>query len=284
MIDTRLHQSLATVLCKESPLHAWYRMTHPEEQKPTETTDVGTIAHELILGGSDKLEIMDLSQFRTKDGKPAKNFQCAEAREARDAFIAAGKIPLTVEQAAPVAQLVETVGQFLVANDLALTGHSELEVEWTEDGVECAGRLDHFMPDRALILDLKFVRSANPAYLPRAVIDFGYDIQEAAYISAMSHLRPDLAGRIDFIFIFAEKEPPFAITPARLAGSMKALGVSRWARAIDTWRHCMAEYGIEKPWPGYAPDGFERIICPQYAMAAESEINLEFAAKLEAGI
>jgi hypothetical protein len=257
----------------ESPLHAWWKVFKEEPEEATDATDIGTIAHDLILGGSDRMAIIDHDDYRTK-----------AAKEARDAARAEGKIPVKRGKIAEIYRCVDSVKDFLIANDLQLTGQSECEIEWEQDGVACAGRIDHhWAPDHPMILDLKFVENAHPESLASACIRYGYDIQAAAYTSALEHLHPELAGRVDFLFVFAEKAPPFAITPVRLGGSMKALGQSRWARAIDLWRHCMEAYGPETPWPSYT-DQVERVLAPAWAVAAETEASEKFAALIEGGI
>ncbi len=71
----------------------------------------------------------------------------------------------------------------------------------------------------------------------------------------------------------------------RLAGTMKALGNSRWGRAVSTWRECIEIYGWDKPWPGFLPEGeFERVVAPPWLLASEGEKNQEFADKMEAGL
>ena len=55
-----------------------------------------------------------------------------------------------------------------------------------------------------------------------------------------------------------------AITPVELAGDYRALGLSRWRRAVNLWARCLRE----DRWPGYT-EGITTIAAPEWAMAAE---------------
>ena len=53
-----------------------------------------------------------------------------------------------------------------------------------------------------VIYDIKSIRSANPDVCRKHVESYGYALQRSAYVSAVERIRPDLAGRVDFIFVF----------------------------------------------------------------------------------
>lgn len=130
---------------------------------------------------------------------------------------------------------------------------SEIAAEWQErvhasDAlVQCRCMFDSVDFDEGLILDVKKTVSANPVDLQRAITNYGYDIQHAAYTSAFRALRPRLSGRERLIFLFVEIDEPYAVTPVRLTGEFQELGQARWNRAVREWYECITS----DDWPGY---------------------------------
>jgi hypothetical protein len=256
---SHLSSSCAKTLIEQSPLHAWTE--HPAfgglGQTPTRTMDRGSVLHTLVLGAGKKLEVLDFDSFRTND-----------AKEARDAARAAGKVPVLREdyEAAQLTALQIIAG--LAARGINLDGHSELAVEWFEYSdsgvVACKGMMDHVHFDRARILDLKIVSSADTDSCEKASERFGYAIQAAAYTRALTRLRPELAGRVDVLFAFCEAEPPYGMNVMRGDGSFRELGERRWMRAVESWGACLKNNAF----PGYG-DGINLLSPPAWALAKE---------------
>ena len=236
-----LSQSIANVLVNESPRHAWLR--HPRLGKcpeaATRALDDGTILHKLILGAGAAVQVIEAENFRTK-----------AAQELRDAAVAAGQVPVLRARYRELAQGAERLRAQCAAMGFPLTGQSEVAIEWSEgedDPVLCRGRLDHVFLDRGIIYDIKKTRSANPNYLRRNFVELGYAGQYAAYTRALAKLTPEFEGRVDFVFLFMEIEPPYSVVPVRPDGAFKEIGSLRWQRAVDTWRTCLRT----NRWPGY---------------------------------
>jgi hypothetical protein len=172
-----------------------------------------------MLGeGEDGIAVLDVKDFRTK-----------AAKEARDAARAAGKTVVKAADFAAAEIVADELKVRLARKGIKLTGSSEQKVEWTEETEEdgsvlCRGMIDHLVMHftdvtGATIYDVKTIRSAHPKTVQRHILEYGYDIQEAAYRSAVGHIVPEAIGRIDFVFLFCEIEPPYACTPVRLTGS-----------------------------------------------------------------
>lgn len=241
-----LSSSIAHELLERSPLHAFTR--HPRlggiPRKATKEMNAGTLAHALLLdAGKERIEIIDAEDFRTK-----------AARELRDIAIEAGKTPVLAHAYAGAEEIAETLKQRFADFGIVLGGESEMAAFWVEttpDGiaVQCRGQQDHIVElDGGLVVyDLKSSRSAHPVSCQRHIDSYDYAVQRAAYVSALSKLRPEFAGRIDFVFVFFELEPPFAVTPTRINGEFRSLGECRWNRAVDLWGRCLRE----NRWPGY---------------------------------
>lgn len=236
-----LSQSIAHVLVTESPRHAWLR--HPKlgnvRNTPTAALDEGSILHKLLLGKGAAVQVIEADNFKTK-----------AAQSIRDAAIAEGKIPILASKFNDLSTAAERLRNSCASFGFPLTGQSEVAIEWTEgddDPVLCRGRLDHVFLDRGVIYDVKKTRNANPSYLRRKFVELGYDIQYAAYTRALSKLVPEFEGRVDFVFLFLEIEPPYSVVPARPDGALREIGAMRWGRAVETWRKCLRS----NTWPGY---------------------------------
>jgi hypothetical protein len=248
-------------LVTKSPQHAW--LQHPrfggKRNVDTKTTDSGTLIHQLLLDAGRGVEVIDAEDFKTK-----------VARGARDAARGNGKTPVLQADYAQALLDVKEIRTGLNAAGIRLLGASEVVIGWEDQAgargplVQCRAMLDHLMLDRGVIYDVKTIRSAHPRICAKHMVEYGYDIQWAAYSSAVAKLRPELAGRVDFVFLFCEIEPPYGITLARPDGSMRELGQARWERALRIWEPCLRT----NVWPGYAKEIIS-LEAPQWALAQE---------------
>lgn len=238
----------AMVLDRQSPAHCYDQHPQLGGKGPAHkaTYDAGNLCHRLILGEGGDIVIVQADDWRTK-----------AAQEKRNAARAEGKIPV-LEKDHEMAS-VASAAILLKLDDfgIRLIGKSEVSAFWeekTEDGssVQCRGRMDHLALSAvsASILDLKSCRSAHPDACAQHVDAYGYDIQRAAYVSALETIRPECAGRVEYTIVFAEIAPPFVVTPVRLSGEFAALGKRRWMRAVETWERCLRA----GDWPGYVAD------------------------------
>lgn len=255
-----LSASIAHVLLRQSPEHAYLR--HPRlgatAQPGADFLDRGALAHRIILGVGNDLEIVEADNWKKKASQEKRN----EAR-------ASNKIPVLASDYATALVDAERVKLRLSDIGIDLAGESEVCALWgsrTFDGaiVQCRGMLDHL--EGATIYDLKTCRSAHPEACQRHIDDYGYAVQHAAYIEAVETLKPMLAGRVKFVFIFFELEPPYSITPIRLSGEFRELGKRRWRRAVETWERCLST----GTWPGYA-DGIVEIEPKPWTLLRDSE-------------
>jgi hypothetical protein len=266
-----LSQSIAHTLVSRSPLHAWTQ--HPKlggiGKKPSKEMDTGSVVHALLLGkGKRMLVIVD-----PETGEPFGDFKKKAARELRDQARSEGCIPLLQHQYESAVGIADGIRPKLKEFGIELSGKSELTAVWKErdefaHDVWCRGGLDHFVEDAATIYDLKIVRSSHPRACQSHLVGFGGDIQSAAYTSAIEKLKPELAGRVQFVFLFCEAEPPHCVTPVFRLGTMREYGELRWRRAINKWSECLRN----DRWPQYVdePIGVE---APQWALGAELELQ-----------
>lgn len=260
-----LSASIAYTIVSESPAHA--RERHPrlgryQPREPSDTLRRGELVHALLLGEQDRIRVVDAESWRSK-----------EARALRDSFAAERLIPVLRDEYAEaivaangVAKNLEEAG-FNLASPRASREVSIFWEDTTDAGelVQCRGRADYLEEDHesALFLDLKTTASAHPDQIAQSIYRYGYDIQRAAYVRALETIRPELAGRVDFVFLFAELAPPFAVTPVRLDGSYRAMGEARWSSALATWARCVST----DRWPSYRGEAATVTVSPpQWAL------------------
>lgn len=254
-----LSQSIAHTLITQTPLHAWSE--HPrlgnQRREPTKAMNAGQIIHRHLLGKGAEFEVIQADNYRTK-----------LAQELRDKALEQHRIPVLQREHEEYVGMLERIEANVRAYGIHLSGDSEVQVAWEEPGslgpVLCRGMMDHVIVNDGVIYDVKKTESANPKAVGRAMMNYGYAIQHAAYCSALDKLRPELEGRIDFVFVFIEIEPPYAVWSARPSGMLRELGDLQWGRAVRLWEHCLAT----NTWNGYGPD-IGVIEAPAYALNEE---------------
>lgn len=246
-----LSQSIANELLSKSPRHAWTR--HPRlgkqvnsggpdtEALDTEALAAGKIIHKLLLGCGAEIDVLDFDSYRTN-----------AAKEARDNALQLRRVPMLRHKYEPLVEVAEALRESLASeHGVVLDGQSEIAFEWDERGergpVRCRGRMDHIKIEQAAIFDVKKIRSAHPDMCRKHIEQFGYDIQWAAYTSALAKYRPEYLGRVSMQFLFMELDPPYAITPVTMSGQMREIGQMRWQRAVDLWSRCLST----GRWPAY---------------------------------
>lgn len=260
-----LSSSIASILVEQSPLHA--RAAHPmfgaEGNDHTKSTARGAVCHTLTLGKGARFQVLQYENYKTK-----------AAQNDRDTAIAAGLIPILDDGHKEAIEIAAKATANLERRGIRLDGESELVIEWHEPSasgpVLCRCMLDHAWigGGAAKVLDLKFVGNAAPGAVERSAENFGYAVQAAAYRRAVTALDPQLAGRVDFLFAFAEVEKPYEMNLTRPDGAFRELGERRWLRAVEAWGACL----LTDKWPGYG-SGVNTLSSPTWALARE-----EFAA------
>lgn len=257
-VPISLSASIATLMVNECPALAHHR--HPRlggaKKEESESTERGSLIHELILGTGKGIVEVDAADFRTK-----------AAREARDSARAQGKVPVIASRKRFLDIAVARLQEQFAELGVSLEGsHKEAVLLWTEtadDGteVQCRGMTDALWPNAYRLIDLKTCDTAHPKTCARKCIDFGYDIQHAAYTSAVRKIWPESAGRERMQFVFAEYDEPYIVTPADLDGSLRELGERKWRKAINVWAECIKS----DCWPGYVT-GTAHLSAPPWAL------------------
>lgn len=265
-----LSASTAKLLVSLSPAHAW--SAHPKggrcRKEETEATREGSLLDALLLGGAGDLVVLP-DMMPNAEGKlmPTKGeFRMESAKKWKVDQSAAGKMPVDKDELERAKGACEIIRENLARDGVVLDGENQVTAVWEENGVRCKGRFDHFKERDLVVYDLKKVRCAHPKAIAKAVVEYGWDVQAAAYVRAVETLIPDAAGRVRFVLLAVEPYPPHEVLVRPLAGTTRALGDWKWNRALVSWAECLRA----RKWPGYT--GMEAgIEAPAWAMAEMEE-------------
>lgn len=253
--EPSLSASMAHVICAESLAHA--RLRHPKfggvPLAATRAMDEGDMLHALLLTGKHSERAAMITEANPKTNEPYEDFKTKRARELRDAAIEDGKTPVLPKMARVVQSMYGHMHEAMCRKGLGLvdTGKAEQVIVWQQKAssgrlVQCRTKIDCIDligvdgsdgPSSCRIRELKTVKAggAKPSKVDSAISNDGYAIQAVAQISAVEHLFPELTGRVDFRWVFAEKEPPWCVTEAIPTGAALELGGILWQHAVDSF-------------------------------------------------
>jgi hypothetical protein len=249
--------SIGKIIINQSPRHAWaaHPLLNPEyEAKDSSKFDLGTAAHASLLEGLDICEVCDFPDWRTNDAKAA-----------RDAARAAGKIPLLKKDYPALAKMYDAA-QEAIHNCADLSGlrledgKPEQTIYVVDGDTHIKMRLDWLSDQCDVILDYKSTEVQSPRAWMRTLANSGYDMQGALYsqgVEALTGKPPK------FIFLVQETNPPYAAYFVGLSGEYQALGLQKTLVALGLWKDCMRT-GF---WPPYPP----RIMYPDLPPYIEAE-------------
>lgn len=238
-----LSASGAKVLLK-SPAQFEHQRRHPKPS--SESFEVGSVAHHLILHRGGRLIVVDAYDWR----KPAN-------RELRDNARAQGIVVVHRGQLAAAAAMARAVRRHELAAKILETGKPEQSVYWIDEatGVTCRARIDWLRDDA--IVDVKTTEDASPDAFAKSCANYGYR-ESAAHYRAAVHA---VTGRwLPFVLIAVEKDPPHLVAVYRFDADDLAYGAERMRVAIDLYAECESA-GV---WPGHSPD-IEVLTMPRWA-------------------
>lgn len=239
-----LSASVASLLVSRSPKHAW--AAHPKLNPAAARIDkaiydIGHVAHSIILEGTDRVQVVDAADWRTKD-----------AKEQRDEARANGRTPLLANQYADVCRMVEAVQAQLAEHDaeppLFTDGKPEQTLVWDEDGVVCRARCDWLQDDCSAITDLKTTsKSAHPRAFERNLFTVGCDVQAAFYLRGLAAVTGTQQWA-KWRWVVVETQAPFALSVIEPAADVLELGNRKVEYALTVWRDCLER----DVWPAYS--------------------------------
>ena len=241
--EPSLSSSIARVLLRQSPRHAWTaspRLNPDYRPRHSDAFDIGTVAHSLVLGKGAEYAVLDFPAWTTK-----------AAREARDDARARGLTPIKADDFERAQRMAYEAAGALADMRLDLSRLQREVCAFAEiDGIWCRAMLDAWDARNHVIYDYKTCEDASPDAAMRSVCSYGYDLQAAHYQSVVKAITGETPA---FYFIFQEKSPPHEVSVVTLCDDMgdeaDFMDGARddIARARAAWGACLAR----NHWPGY---------------------------------
>lgn len=243
--------SFLKVLLNESPRHAWEahprlnpRWLENQEKKKAESKfDRGHAAHQLMLGGEQRIRVLPYDDYKGGDAKKAR----AQCYLDDVVPILRSKWPDVEAMAcAGIAQLAAHETD----SDIFKDGKSEQTLIWVEEiagiGIMCRAKLDYRKNAGLKYGDYKSLEACiNPEVLDRYAMGAGWAFQEAFYRRGIYRVFGEEDP--DFAFVVQEASAPFALVTVE-SGPQK-VGVAM--RQVEWCLNLMARCVKENSWPGY---------------------------------
>ncbi|MEU0181825.1 PD-(D/E)XK nuclease-like domain-containing protein [Streptomyces sp. NPDC006207] len=225
--------------------------------------DFGHVAHTLVLGEGDEVEIVDFPDWKK-----------TKAQDKRKAAHAAGRIPILTRDYETAQAMAAAVRQHPIAGPLLApgTGIAERSIYWTDPatGVRCRVRPDWLkqLPSLTLCVDYKTTKDANPKAVSKAIRDYAYHQQDALYLTGIeaAGLAPENAR---FVFVFQSKTAPYLITVRELSEADRTIGRARNEKALRIYAQCEST-GEWPDWTGPVTD-IPMISLPPWDAKAQAE-------------
>ena len=226
-----LSASRINTLLQYSPFHAY----HDEGGEPSEVSDIGTAIHSALLEGVDNIVTIDAEDWRTKDAKAA-----------RDAARAAGKIPMLARKVSQVINAVEAAKRYVASSEIAGVferGKAEETVIWKEGELFCKARPDWLTAERDIILHLKTTSgSAEPnTWIRNQLVPMGYDCAAMFYERGLYQAEDGKGKDAPLsVFLVVEQDAPHGCSLVALDPAAQDLAARKVDRAIRIWQRCKA--------------------------------------------
>lgn len=244
--EPSLSSSIAWLLLNDSAArarHCHQRLnpTHVEEQ--SESFDIGTIAHRIILEGhANAVKVIEgVTDWRTK-----------QAQELRDQVRAQGHVPVLRKHWDQIVAMTQATRAQLDAHEdgraMFRDGVAEVVAVWQDTGAGlptwCRARLDYLRADG--IDDYKSTRgSAHPEQVAKNLPDNGWLVQAAFYRRGVAALT---GQELPVRFAVQECYEPYLLSVNAPGPALEFLAEHELVpRAIERWARCLDA----NVWPGY---------------------------------
>jgi hypothetical protein len=268
-----LSSGAAHDLLTKSPAHVY--ANHPRfgerAQDDNAASDMGTIAHALLLGGELKICEIDPQEYPAKNGNIPEGWTNVAIREARDTARDNGLIPVLKGSIRAAYDMRDAAREFIARSELAgLLDDLESEVTqiWQVGSSWMRARhdgLNHVMKYRMSYKTTQMSAAPGP-FVRTSVVPSGYDVALAFYRQGFEVLTQDTTWQ-DVILV-QEQRAPYACSLIGLDPAMWAIAQEKVARAQRMWAYCLEE----NQWPGYS--GLVHYASPTPWQLAESEARM----------
>lgn len=253
-------------LCNMDKCPAYFKWTEENPQEPTEDLIVGSAFHKIVLEPQDfdkEFVVMPNIDRRTKIGKE----MYAEFQDRAE-----GKSVITQDQYEMICGMRDScmANRYVVS---LLKGNVEQSFYFVDDltGERVKARPDVWRKakDRVVIVDFKSCRSALPRDVSRDVAKYHYNLQDAMCTHAVNKCLGTPLEKIDFIFIFVEKKPPYLVNICLASQDVFDSGDADYRKFIGLLHECKESGNF------YGLNGFDGtpndLIMPRMANNNEGE-------------
>lgn len=219
-----------------SPKHYREYVDYPQE--PTAAMQLGTAVHTMVLEMSTFSS--QYAIFLGEGTRASKEYKAFAASNV-------GKTILKQDELDTISACVTALRENPLAKRLLWDepGLNEHELHWQENGVPCKGKLDRWLPEKKIVVDLKTASDASEAAFNQwKAKSMGYYLQAAHYQSGLR----DADGVVPaFLFVVVETEAPYGVAIYELSQEKIDEAHEQRKELLETYKRCM-ETGV---WSGY---------------------------------
>jgi hypothetical protein len=242
------------------PADAWFQSylnPTPTPPEHTDDTDIGEVAHAMLLEGREDLVTwVDPADFPGERGGIPVGWTTKAIKEERQRIRESGHIPMFIAHKPRLTAIVNAAQKFI--HDLRHHepqvwhafgnhgGESEVVVTWDDHEIPCKMRVDRMSADRMIFIDAKFTKlSVAPDRWARSqLVNMGYYFAAAHYRSGGLHA---FGGEPTYLFLNQQVEPPYLTSLCGLSPEWEAIGAAKYKTAMTTWQRCVER----NEFPGY---------------------------------
>lgn len=262
--EPSIRSGLVSTILDRSPYHGWFehpRLNPDYREKAREDFDLGSVAHEIVVGGEDRIAVLDFDAYRSN-----------AAKQAREEAYAAGKTPILAHKLAGVHKMRDALRDQLNARKMGYVfgdeGAPELTMLW-HDLVWFRSRPDWVSAHKhgPVVYDYKTCGvSCNPEAIQRHAFNMGWDIKAALIARGM---KACYGVDAEVRFVCQEVTPPYGMSIIAFSAYSLSYADDEITRAAKIWRDCLDR----KRWPLY-PHAVKYLDAPQY-LVTQREVRGE---------
>jgi len=229
-----------------SPYEAKWSVSH---NASTAALLTGSAVHSMTLRSGPEVLRME-----------SKTRSSAAGRAEFEQITNAGKIGLLADEYDDAAAMTKSLTKLLDVYCLRENAIVEKVILWQNNETKCKAKIDMMITEGWLsgnVIDIKTTSSElDDESLGKAVLNYGYHIQDAWYSMAFQELTGQWP---EFRFAFVKKTPPYAARIVRLDDQSREIGMQTALTALNKYNECAKN----NDWPGPSQD--EIITLPRWA-------------------
>ena len=247
-----ISSSDAQIITDATPAHLQASWAEDAEEEGSKESDLGTLIHAMLLEphrAEKQIVVID-----------AKDWKRPSDQAARKEAVAAGLLAVLPKHIKQAQGAVDAVMAHPVAS--ALLSQGQAEQSWfakdTATGLWLKARTD-FYNTRRIIVDLKTVASASPAFLERRVYDGGWFMQAPFHCGVVERVEGRPAQ--GYAWVIVEQKPPHSVVVRTPHATALAHGHRLNQQALATIAKCVQT----GQWPSWS-ETISELSLPSFAL------------------